>query len=128
MEVSYRYQNHLLEMFFKLEENEGISKQKSNGNYIKMNDNYCMFKMPDGWSLENIHPDLLALATIFLIYPYSNKEIKLSIGISQGFADLCEKVIRKKVTPVDQGLSMRKASKDARLALAYSGGMILQQH
>lgn len=123
LEVSYQYHNHLLEMFFKLEEDEGVSRHKSNGQFIRMNDNYCMFEMPDGWSLENTHPDLLALATIFLIYPYAKQEIKLSIGISQGFADLCEKIIKKKVSPVNPNLKMRKASPNARMALSYSGGM-----
>lgn len=123
LEVRYQYNNRLLEMFFKLEEDEGVSRHKINGQHIRMNDQYCMFEMPDGWRLENTHPDLLALATIFLIYPYAKNEIKLSIGISQGFADLCEKIIKKKVTPVNPNLKMRKAAPDAKLALSYSGGM-----
>jgi len=123
MEVSYKYHDGFLEMHFGLAEGEGVSKKMAKGNYVRMNDPHCRFRMPDGWNLESIHPDLLALAVIYLIYPYTNKEIKLSLGISQDFADLCKQIIHKTVGPVDPKISARKAGKDAKVALAYSGGM-----
>ncbi len=123
MRVEYKCENGHLQMFFYPDTDEGVFIPKNKPKTIFMNKYNCEFFMPKDWSLDHIHPDVLALATILIIYPFSKQHIELSIGISSFFADLCKKVLKKEITPVDTHLKPRLSSSDAKITLAYSGGV-----
>lgn len=123
MRIQYKCQDGHLEMLFYPNEDEGIFINKEKTKTILMNNHSCKFILPKDWTLDHVHPDILALATILIIYPFSKKHIELSIGVSSYFADICKKIIKKEISPVDTHLSPRVASHDAKMALAYSGGV-----
>ncbi len=123
MRVEYKCRNGCLEMHFYPNDDEGIFTNKERTKTIFMNRHACEFALPKDWSLDHIHPDALALATILIVYPFSKKQIELSIGVSSYFADICRQVIKKEVSPIDPHLSQRTSSHDAKMALAYSGGV-----
>ena len=112
-------------MFFfpNQEEGEGTYTNKQKTRTITMNAHSCKFILPTDWSLDAVHPDALALATILIIYPFSRKKIHLPIGISPYFAQICRDILKKEVTPINPHLARRIPSPDAKLALAYSGGV-----
>jgi hypothetical protein len=72
-------------------------------------------------SLENIHPDHLALSAVLVTRPWLNGTIRFSIPISQKFADaLAENKIQ--ASPVNRDLKPYSASDDGYMGLAFSGG------
>ncbi|OIJ10398.1 hypothetical protein BKP37_17815 [Anaerobacillus alkalilacustris] len=78
--------------------------------------------MPKDWTLSSIHSDLLALATISIIYPFCGPEIHLPIGVSKYFEKQFNQFTGKNIPPVNNSLSPRKAKENAVSALTYSGG------
>ena len=76
MIINYNFQNSHLIFSFILENNFDDKREyinKSNKRIIKLNSNKCCFVLQD--SLTNIHPDLIALSSILLIYPFVGKRI-----------------------------------------------------
>lgn len=123
MRVEYKWQDGYLEMYFHPNDEEGTFINKEKTKTLLMNKRSCKFALPKNWSLDHVHPDVLALATILIIYPFSRNKIELSVGVSSYFADICKKVIKKEVSPIDPHLSPRISASDAKMALAYSGGV-----
>lgn len=99
------------------------SDEYSSKNKAKLGRKSCEIRLPLDWDLTKVHPDALALATIFLVYPFCNKKLELSIGISPFFAQKCEEIIKKEVGPINPLLSARETKKTDKMALAYSGGV-----
>lgn len=83
----------------------------------------CEFHLPENWTLNSVHPDLLALAAIGIIYPFIGTKIVLPIGVSNEFHHTFENVTGKKVLPINRQLPPRKAKPDYCPALVYSGGV-----
>src|SRR5699024_1457186 len=70
-----------------------------------------------------VHPDVFALAMIAAIYPFCGSNIRLPRGVSKPFHNQVMRVTNKKVLPVNEKLSPRKAPSNAVPALTYSGGI-----
>lgn len=70
-----------------------------------------------------LHPDILALMALLIVYPYTRSKIILPIGISQAFHQEVFKATQIQMVPVNARLQPRKAPADAIPALAYSGGI-----
>lgn len=119
MKVSYEFKKGLLKFRFTLEDNEGIDYTGK----VKMGRYQCEMHMPDDWSLENIHPDVLALVAILISYPFMDKYIEVPIGVSTSFHKLFNLETQKFIYPIDKKLSPRTAPKDSIPGLAYSGGI-----
>jgi hypothetical protein len=106
-------------MLFTLDKGDGIDFTGK----IKMDRTRCKIHMPKDWSIEKLHPDVLALATILIAYPFIDKGIQLPIGVSQYFHDLFVKETNKLIYPIDKNLKQRTAARNAVPGLAYSGGI-----
>lgn len=123
MRVNYKCLEGHLEMTFYPNDNEGIYTNKQQTKTILMKNTQCKFILPNDWTLDHIHPDVLALATILIIYPFTKQHIELSIGVSPYFAEICKTILKKTITPIDSSLTQRNALPHAKLSLAYSGGV-----
>ncbi len=118
MRIDFKYDLGLLEIFFHPEKNEGVFSDK-----VRMARNRCMIRLPMDYKIEDTHPDLLALAAILIIYPFTNEKIELPFGVSREFHNVFLKRTKKYIEPVNEKLKPRKVSACSVPALAYSGGV-----
>jgi len=89
MIINYNFINNKLIYEFICEKEFGDKKNYtniSNNREISLNQNHCYFIIPE--ILNNIHPDLIALSGILLIYPFVGKRVILNFSISKKFYDL----------------------------------------
>lgn len=119
MKVNYSCKNGVLKFKFTLEDKEGVDYTGK----VKMGRNTCEVRLPKDWTLDSVHPDALALATILIVYPFIGEQMKLSIGVSKEFHKEFMAITGKMVVPIDKSLKARKSPKSARPALSYSGGV-----
>lgn len=122
MKVNYQFENSILSFHFSLEKIYGDRDTYQIGKrIIKLNQTSIMFIMPNVFDIKQIHPDLLGLVVILLIYPYVGKRIELSFEISQYLANAfseCGKII----LPINPSITKRTVSIDSYPSIAYSGG------
>lgn len=114
MKVGYIYSNGLLKFNFHAEEDSGKAK---------MARKTCKFYLPGDWTLKSVHPDLLALATILIVYPFCGSKITLPFGVSQLFHNTFRQITKKIIYPINKDLKPRISPKLSKPALAYSGGV-----
>ena len=119
MKTSYIFEKELLNLNFLPTDNEGVDFSGK----VKMGRQECSIHMSKDWNMEKIHPDVLALVIILIVYPFVDKEIEVSIGVSQAFHDAFKKETNKSIYPVNPDLNPRTAPKKAVPGLAYSGGV-----
>lgn len=119
MRVKYKCNHGFLNISFYPEANEGVDYTGK----VKMGRHSCKVLVPVDWTLESCHPDVLALAIILMIYPFTKSRIELPIGVSQAFHDQFKISTQKEILPIDKGLQPRKAPKNSVPGLAYSGGV-----
>ncbi|MBU3811798.1 MAG: hypothetical protein H9893_09130 [Candidatus Niameybacter stercoravium] len=93
------------------------------GKKARLSQTSCEFQLPTDWDLTKVHPDVLATAIILMVYPFAKKTLELPIGVSSYFSEICKKLIKKDVGPVDERLEPRVSKESYRMALAYSGGV-----
>ncbi|MFM9281220.1 DUF6395 domain-containing protein [Paenibacillus jiagnxiensis] len=117
MQIEYRCTKGLLEYHFHLGHDD-LSKSG-----IKMGEASCEIHMPPDWDIDKVHPDVIALASILIIYPFAGSRIELPHGVSQSFHDLFKRTTKKEILPVDPNLTPRKAPHHSVPALAFSGGI-----
>ena len=71
---------------------------------------------------NSIHPDLLGLAALLLVAPFTKREVKLSFSVSEGFKSIVSKnLIKLSATP--QFTAKRSVNQWFRPGLAFSGGV-----
>lgn len=88
---------------------------------FSMNDSKIFFDLPE--EIDEIHPDLLGLATILLCNPFVGENLELPLPVSRDFFEKVSSVISryKIVEDIDAGLeSITK--KNGVPGLAFSGG------
>ena len=119
MKVDFTCKRGLLKLKFFPEINE---RSDYTGN-IKMEREACFIRMPEDWTVDSIHPDLFAMAIVLIVYPFIYDEIDIGIGVSKSFHDEFLRITGKKILPVNKTLKPRKSKKNARPALAFSGGV-----
>lgn len=76
-----------------------------------------------GWSLDDLHPDLLALAMILVCRPAADGHLDLPRGVSSAFAGAVEHLAGLRLTPVDDALAPRPVPTDGVPGLCFSGGV-----
>ncbi|QUH27035.1 DUF6395 domain-containing protein [Serpentinicella alkaliphila] len=119
MKVDFNCNSGVLNLKFLLDQNEGMDCTGS----VKMERDECKIVLPKDWTVYSIHPDLFALAVILIVYPFIDKELNIGIGVSKEFNEEFHSLTGKKIIPVDNRLKPRKAERNSRPALAYSGGV-----
>ena len=72
---------------------------------------------------QGIHPDLVALAALLIVEPFTSSEITLNFAVSSGFQAVFERLFRKRLGPIDPSLDQREFPCYGREALAFSGGV-----
>ncbi|MHC1750270.1 MAG: DUF6395 domain-containing protein [Cellulosilyticaceae bacterium] len=117
MRVEYYYQNSILE--FKFYPHDEDSMQK----IIKIGNHNCEFQLPEDLNLGEVHPDVMALVVLLMLYPFTNKKIELPFSISRYFADTVKRIAKKDMGPVNEALEPNVVLGNTKVALAYSGGV-----
>lgn len=118
MKVEYSLRDNILKFQFISEEDDPLKYRNA-----KMVKNTCEFKLPIDWNINMVHPDVLALSIILIIYPFTGRKIILPIGVSIQFHDYFKYNTKKEVLPINYDLAPRKVQQNAIPALAYSGGV-----
>lgn len=80
-------------------------------------------KLPDGFSVDDTHPDLLALAALITFYVWIGKRLELPFPVSQTFADTVMKVSKIDVTNSSKWITPRAAGEGSHPGLSFSGGV-----
>ncbi|MFB5265598.1 DUF6395 domain-containing protein [Paenibacillus enshidis] len=117
MQIEYRCTKGLLKFHFRLQHDDLPRSD------MKMGETSCEIHLPPDWDIEKVHPDVLALASLLIIYPFAGPRILLPQGVSQRFHDLFRRTTKKEILPVDPNLTPRQAPHPSVPALAYSGGV-----
>lgn len=81
------------------------------------------FELPEDWSADATHPDLLGSALLQSLRPFVGPSLALPRAVSPRFAEAVAEHLGIAITRVDQGLDPRKARREARTGLAFSGGV-----
>ncbi|MGG1397246.1 DUF6395 domain-containing protein [Bacillus salipaludis] len=128
MRIKYECNSGVMKIRFLPDSSDTISFDIHRNSYKKLGKvslgmRECNIHLPEDWTLASVHPDLLALATLSIIFPYIGQEIVLPIGVSRDFYDKFKLITGKEVLPIDPQLSPRKAREHAVPALSYSGGV-----
>ena len=128
MIINYKCENGVLELEFTPEKDDPISQQVFSTIYkttskVEMASNRCEIHLPSDWTIHDVHPDVFALAMISIIYPFCSSIIHLPLGVSKSFHNQVMRVMNKRVLPINENLSPRKAPSNAVPALTYSGGI-----
>ena len=89
---------------------------------VHMNHRSCLFELPFKLDQGNIHPDLLGMAILLMVYPFTKDKISLPFAISKEFADVVLEALSIKMYPVDTKLKKRIIT-DGRPGLSYSAGV-----
>jgi len=89
---------------------------------ISMAERQSFVTLPEKVNMDDIHPDLLALTAILMVYPFS-KSLQLPFGVSEQFAHIYRDLFKKNVGPIDAGLKPRKSTESSSPGIAYSGGV-----
>ena len=119
MKVTYSFKNSILSFTFILEKDDR-SQYTIGKKTIKLNNKTVNFIMPDIFNLKNIHPDLLGLTVILIIFPYVGKILKLPFEISQDLAKSFSKC-GKIVLPINPTLTKRDTNNGIP-SLSFSAG------
>lgn len=128
MIINYKCQEGILELEFTPEPGDTTTQHIFESTYkrfrkVEMGSNRCEIHLPTDWDIDDLHPDVFALAVLSIVYPFCGSEMTLPQGVSQYFHDQVYKYTKKKVLPINKTLSPRKAPSNAVPALTYSGGI-----
>lgn len=119
MKVEYKYSSGIFKMVFHPETGEGIDSTQK----VRMGNKTCTTYLPKDLKIMSMHPDVLGLVALLIVYPYAKSRIVVPIGVSKTFHNIVKKVTGIKMMPVDTELKPRNAPPNSIPALAYSGGI-----
>ena len=103
---------------FHFEFDEGEPKQSSS----TMANMHFYAQLPMKLSLQDIHPDHLALSAFLVIRPWLKNSIRFSWGVSESFV---ESLVPQKINagPVDSTITPYSSENGKYVGLAFSGGV-----
>jgi len=119
MKVVLRLESARLVYAFTLEKGDGARP----GQRARMARRECEIRLPCGWTLDDAHPDLIALSVLLLVSPFAARRIVMPRPVSQGLAEAASALVRLEVGPIDGALGPRRTPDDGVPGLAYSGGI-----
>src|SRR5215210_2618955 len=70
------------------------------GGSMRLKRREASFALPAGWSLERLHPDVLALASAFLVIPFIRARLESARPVSPAFAAEFERLTEIEVGPI----------------------------
>ena len=79
-------------------------------------------QLPKGVSVDDVHPDHLALIALLVSHPFVGKSLKIPWAVSERFAASCAKITKYKVEFEGVGFPEYACQTEGRPALAFSGG------
>ncbi|MGB0516773.1 MAG: DUF6395 domain-containing protein [Poseidonia sp.] len=88
---------------------------------ISMTENKFTTQLPKGISIDDVHPDHLALVALLVCHPFTHQKISIPWGVSERFAESCSKISKYQVEFEHTDVQAYNAS-NGRPALAFSGG------
>lgn len=89
---------------------------------VHMNNRSCFFKLPVKIDEKDVHPDLLAMASLLCVFPFISDELILPFSVSNEFASIVKKQLNIDIPKKDANIMPRKIN-NGRPGLAYSGGV-----
>lgn len=101
---------------FKLEEGDGKYTD-----VISMIDTKFTTELPKGVTINDVHPDHLALIALLVCHPFIGNVITIPWGVSERFAESCSKISKYKVKFENTSAKAYNTT-EGRPALAFSGG------
>src|SRR5699024_9874771 len=128
MIINYKCQSGILKLEFTPEKGDPTTEHIFSTVFkttskVEMDSDRCEIHLPSDWTIDAVHPDVFALAIMAMIYPFCGPKIQLPLGVSKPYHNIVKRVTNKKVLPVNEKLSPRKAPRNAVPALTYSGGI-----
>ncbi len=128
MRVSYECNKGIMKFSFFPEADDILSYQKQSDSFkslftVSLAMRKCEIHLPQNWTLSSVHPDILALAAVSIIYPFSGPKIILPVGVSSSFHNTFKKMTGKEILPINSQLNPRKVKANVVPAIAYSGGI-----
>ncbi|MCX2840252.1 DUF6395 domain-containing protein [Microbulbifer thermotolerans] len=92
-------------------------------NKVRFSRESFVIEMPKGFNPDDVHPDLYGLAVLLSVYPFVGKRIELDKAVSPVFANAFKKLSNKSISPIDEGIEVRKPPSHSVPGLAFSGGV-----
>jgi hypothetical protein len=105
-------------LVFSFEMAEGEPRQAGKATMVR---DRSRVDLPAGWSLEDLHPDLLALACLLQCQPFGGEVLEVPKPVSPAFAAAAFEGMDRVVVPVDPAQQPRQV--EGRPALCFSGGV-----
>jgi hypothetical protein len=88
---------------------------------ISMIENKFTTQLPRGVTIDDIHPDHLALIALLVCHPFIHERISIPWSVSKRFAESCSK-ISKYLVEFEHTNAQEYNASNGRPALAFSGG------
>ncbi len=124
MRATARQEANVLTLDFELEPHDRSTIVAPNGKVkARFLGGLCRYMLPDGWKLSDVHPDLIACVAITIAGRFALREFTLPFPISEHFRERLSRVYKAQLGPVDPALPPRRAPRDGRLGLCFSGGV-----
>ncbi len=117
MDINTTLQSGSIDIQFICDKNDGIYNEK-----IRMSRNQFTVELPNVNSLDDIHPDHLALAIILVANPFVGSELNLPFAVSEEFYAATKTITKYKVTAPNFESSTYEAHEQSVPGLAFSGG------
>ncbi len=117
MRVGVTGVRNTLHWTFELDEEDGQYTEK-----ILMVENAFSTMIPKGLTIDDVHPDHLALITLLVAHPFVGQKLTIPWEVSQRFADSCTKISKYSVEFAGEGFLEYRCANEGRPALAFSGG------
>ncbi|GLW06168.1 hypothetical protein Misp01_12980 [Microtetraspora sp. NBRC 13810] len=115
MRVAWTRDDDVWRLDFRLDADDDLAGTVTDGQRVRLATNSCRLRLP--YPVDDVHPDLLALAAWTVVAPYTRSRIVFDRPVSAGLAAALEEGWPVQAGPV--GGSPRSG---ARLAISYSGG------
>lgn len=117
MRVSVTGVRNTLNWTFDLDKEDGRYTEK-----IQMVENIFSTRIPKGITIDDVHPDHLALITLLVAHPFVGRKLSIPWDVSHRFADSCAKISKYNVEFAGVGSPEYRCASEGRPALAFSGG------
>ena len=83
----------------------------------------CFVQLPSTWLDSNVHPDLLALTVLLMVYPFAVDRVVMPRPVSPSFAETAMRWTKLDIGPVNPELLSRRLPAEGVPGLAFSGGV-----
>lgn len=118
MKIKVKHSKKEITFFIEVEKEDNLNPSPK----VSLSKQHFSFKLPNGVSSKDIHPDHLALVSILVCHPFIGKRIVFPKPVSKKFFEATGVITRYIVENVDETLEPWIPSADSRPALAFSGG------